>query len=186
LLGRSRAGGGAALAAAVGAELVGAGGELVEPVRDPRVVGLKVGPGLGERGQESGRVAVTERVQEALDSRGGAGGEVVQGADLPGQAAQVARVVARPDGDGTVGGALVAGGLNALLAGAAPCGAGDGVGAQAQVAPFGLGRLSSGGACRAVRAAASIMPNAAAAARNEAGPATRPGASCASMWSIFR
>lgn len=185
------------------------------------MVCLQEGAGFGERGEQADGVVVAECLQEAFHGGGRLGGEVVQGADLTREAAQVGGVLARPAAHRAVGCALVAGGPDALLAGAARPGAGVGVGAQAQVTALGglaaldaegfgevgpgragaaggldqaglpagellaqvtqqqqcgqglprvvLVVVRGGGAWRAVRAAASIVPSAAAAARNDAG-----------------
>ncbi|MFK4540672.1 hypothetical protein RKD29_000268 [Streptomyces tendae] len=104
-------------------------GEGVEAVGQVRVVGAEVLTRTGQRADQAGGVVVAQ----CLDQRSpGLVREARECGDLTGELTQVRGVATRPAGDGPVGGAPVAGGLDALFAGAA-----GGTGAQAQIAAFG-------------------------------------------------
>lgn len=94
--------------------------------------GGQVGAGGVEGVDEVGGVVVGEGRVELVERVAGGGGEVGEGGDLAGDAAQVGGVAAGPFGLGAVGGAAFAGGLDALFAGGS-----GGAGPVAQVAAFG-------------------------------------------------
>ena len=110
-----------------------------------------MGAGRVQRGDEGCGIVVGEGLVELADGVVGGGGEIGEGGDLAGDAAQVGRVTAGPGGGGAVGGTAFAGGLDALFAG----GSGR-ARAVAQVAAFGglaagdaegVGEVGPAGSC---------------------------------------
>lgn len=84
---------------------------------------------------EVGGVVVGEGRVELVEQSAGGGGEVGEGGDLAGDAAQVGGVTAGPFGLGAVGGAAFAGGLDALFAGSSR---GAGPASQMSERPLGV------------------------------------------------
>jgi len=123
--------GGAVWSAGGGWRRVGAR-EGVELGGEVGVGGCQVGAGGFERVEEIGRVVLGEGRMELAEWATGGGGQVGQSGDLAGDAAQVGGVAAGPGGGGALGGAMFAGGLDALFAGGS-----GGPGPTSQVAPFG-------------------------------------------------